>query len=206
MSGSDRRVTNMAKNKAQKAQEDAQAHALGTEQKIVLKKLKAGELTEAEATQAMKDLKAKYPLGVGVHPSNPPAAEQPKAAEPKAATQPATPAQPSKQDATIEKLKAGWTAKGVDLSKMTIKDDGKFKLLVVGEGWPTVQVGNSGGITVLELKSYPDAFTGAMEGLERYTKQQSREAKQKAAAAAPAPAVAKSEPAPAAVAVKTKAA
>jgi hypothetical protein len=205
MSRSEGKVTNMAKNKAQKAQEDAQAHALGTEQKIVLKKLKAGELTEAEATQAMKDLKAKYPLGVGVHPSNPPAAEQPKAAEPKAATQPATPAQPSKQDATIEKLKAGWTAKGVDLSKMTIKDDGKFKLLIVDAGWPTVQVGNSGGVVVLELRSYQcSGFDAALDGLARYEKQNSRDSKK--AAAAPAPAIAKSEPAPAAVAVKTKAA
>jgi hypothetical protein len=113
---------------------------------------------------------------------------------------PATPTTPSKQDATLAKLKAGWEERKVDLSKMTIKDDGKFKLLVVDQGWPTVQVGASGGVTVLELKSYPDAFTGAMEGLERYTKQQAREAKKAA------PAVAKSEPAAAPVPVKAKAA
>jgi hypothetical protein len=75
----------------------------------------------------------------------------------------------------------------VDLSKMTVKDDGKFKNVVVAEGWPTVRIGASGGITVLELKSYPDAFTAAMEGLERYTKQQAREQKKAAAAAQPAP-------------------
>jgi hypothetical protein len=51
-----------------------------------------------------------------------------------AATAPAPP-QPSKQDQTVEKLKEGWTAKGVDLSKLTIKDDGKFKLLIVDQGW-----------------------------------------------------------------------
>ena len=113
-------------------------------------------------------------------------------------------ATPTKQDATIAKLKEGWTAKGVNLDKLTIKDDGKFKLLIVGQGWPTVQVGNSGGVTVVELKSYPDAFTGAMEGLERYTKQKSREEKQKAAAAAPA--VAKSATPEAPAAIKTKAA
>jgi hypothetical protein len=31
-------------------------------------------------------------------------------------------ATPSKQDATIEKLKAGWLAKGVNLDRMQIKD------------------------------------------------------------------------------------
>jgi hypothetical protein len=100
----------------------------------------------------------------------------------------AAPATPSKQDLTLAKLKAGWEAKKVDLSKMTIKDDGKFKNVIVAAGWPTVRIGASGGITVMELKSYPDAFTAAMEGFERYAKQQEREAKKVAAAAAPAPA------------------
>ena len=125
-------------------------------------------------------------------------AEQPKPTPAPAATaQPATaaPAQPNKQQQTIEKIKDGWTAKGVNLDKLTIKDDGKFKLLIVAEGWPTVQVGNSGGITVLELKSYAKAFDAAMDGLSLYQKQQAREQK-KAAAAAPAPPAAK---APAAV-------
>ena len=113
-------------------------------------------------------------------------AAQPKA-DGKAAHAPATatPATANKQTATIEKLKAGWTAKGVNLDKLSVKDDGKYKLLIVDAGWPTVQVGNSGGVTVLELKSYPDAFTAAMEGLERYTKQQAREQK-RAQATAPA--------------------
>src|SRR5580700_3698693 len=77
-----------------------------------------------------------------------PEAKQPEvqpAAEPKPAPATAAPAQPSKQAQTIEKLKEGWTAKGVDLSKLTIKDDGKFRLLIVDTGWPTVQVGASGG-------------------------------------------------------------
>ena len=73
------------------------------------------------------------------------------------------------------------------MSKLTIKDDGKFKLLIVDAGWPTVRIGASGGIAVMELKSYPDAFTAEMEGLERYTKQKEREAK-KATASTPAPA------------------
>lgn len=130
--------------------------------------------------------------------------EQPKA-EVKAT--PATPALPSKQDATLAKLKAGWEEKKVDLSKMTVKDDGKFKNVIVAEGWPTVRIGASGGIAVLELKSYPDAFTGAMEGLERYTKQKARDEKAVAAASQPvAKTATKSEPAQPAVPVKARAA
>lgn len=112
------------------------------------------------------------------------AVEQPKAE----ATVPAvaTTLGASKQDATIAKLKEGWTAKGVNLDKMQIKDDGKFKLLVVAEGWPTVQVGNSGGVVVLELRSYQcSGFDAALDGLARYEKQNVRDAK-KASAAAPA--------------------
>lgn len=121
------------------------------------------------------------------------AAEQPKPT-PAPVTPAATPvAVASKQTETIERLKAGWAEKKVDLSKLTIKDDGKFKLLMVDAGWPTVQVGASGGITVLELKSYSKAFDAAMNGLALYEKQKAREQKK---AAAPAPPAAK---APAAV-------
>lgn len=108
--------------------------------------------------------------------------EQPKP-EVKAAATPATPSQFTKQMQTIDKLKEGWTAKGVALDKLTVKDDGKFKLVVVAEGWPTVQVGPTGGITVTELKSYAKAFDAAMDGLALYDKQKAREQKKEAAAA-----------------------
>jgi len=93
---------------------------------------------------------------------------------------------------TIEKLKEGWTAKGVNLDKLTVKDDGKFKLVVVAEGWPTVQVGPTGGITVTELKSYAKAFDAAMDGLALFEKQKAREQK-KATTAAPAQPVAEKQ-------------
>jgi len=121
-----------------------------------------------------------------------PVAEAPKPAAPTAAA----PAQPSKQEQTIARLLEGWRAKGVDLSKLQDKQDGKYRLLVVGEGWPTVQVGASGGITVLELKSYPDGFTAAMEGLDRFNKQKARDAKRAAVAQAPVPAPAQPAPQP----------
>jgi hypothetical protein len=119
---------------------------------------------------------------------------------------PATPAQPSKQTETIERLKAGWAERKVDLSKLTIKDDGKFKLVVVAEGWPTVQVGASGGITVLELKSYSKAYDAALDGLALYQKQQARETKKATPAPAQPAATTATAPAPEPVPVKAKAA
>lgn len=111
-------------------------------------------------------------------------AEQPKPEQPAPAA-----AQPSKQEQTIAKLREAWTAKGVDLSKLTIKDDGKFKLLIVAEGWPTVQIGPTGGIVVLELRSYQKAFDAAIDGMALYQKQQGRDSK-KSAPSAPAPSAA----------------
>ena|ERR1700678_2353286 len=113
-------------------------------------------------------------------------AEQPKqeaAATPAPAQ--AAPVPANKVTATFDRLKAGWLAKGINLDEMKVTPDGKFTLVVVAPGWPTVQIGPTGGITVKELKSYADAFTASMEGLERYTKQLAREAKH-AQATAPA--------------------
>src|SRR5258708_9862861 len=111
-------------------------------------------------------------------------AAQPKPeVRPAAAPAPAAAAQPSKQLQTIAKLKEGWTAKGVDLDKLTIKDDGKFKLVVVGEGWPTCTIGPTGGIAVTELKSYAKERDAVMEGLGPYEKQKSRDQKKTATAA-----------------------
>lgn len=122
--------------------------------------------------------------------------EQPKAAAP--AAQPTATA-PSKQQVTIDRLKAGWVAKGVDLSKLREIQDGKFVNLVVDEGWPTVRVGGSGGITVMELRSYTKAFDAAVDGLALYQKQQARDAKKTAPAPPPAKAAApKAAPVPAA--------
>ena len=154
-----------------KAQREAAARAKKATQA-------ATQTAEAERTRVGSDNPAAIQEKMDAATAQPKAdgkAEQPTAA-------PAKPEAVSKQQLAIEKLKAGWTAKGLNLDKLTIRDDGKYKLLVVDAGWPTVQVGNSGGVTVLELKSYPDAFTASMEGLERYTKQQAREQKKTVAA------------------------
>lgn len=131
-------------------------------------------------------------------------ATTPTAEQPKPAVQPATPAVAttlgaSKQQATFDKLKAAWAEKKVDLSKMTATPDGKFLNVVVAEGWPTVRIGNSGGITVMELRSYASAFDAAVDGLALYQKQQGRDSKK---SALPAPAAAAPAPAPAAAAPK----
>jgi len=153
LSSTDRRVTTMGMNKAQK-----------------------------QAAQRAKKTTAQEVQ---------PAAEQPKPEaeqKPAATSVPAAaaPAQPSKQMQTIEKLKEGWTAKGVNLDKLTVKDDGKFKLVVVADGWPTVQIGPTGGISLPQIRSYAKAFDAAIDGLAVFEKQNAREAK-KATATAPAP-------------------
>jgi hypothetical protein len=154
---------------------------------------KAAEERAAKKTAAQPEVQPQPAVGPNpgqintgkVNEQPKPKAEQ---KQPAATPAPAAAAQPRKQTQTIEKLKEGWTAKGVSLDKLSIKDDGKFKLLVVAEGWPTVQVGASGGITVLELKSYSRAFDAAMEGLGLYQKQQAREQKKATATAPTAPA------------------
>lgn len=149
------------------------------------------------AERAKKATAPEVPAAVEeVKPVTPAVQTAPATATPAPAAQPVT---PSKQMVTVEGLKAGWAAKGVNLDKLTVKDDGKFKLVVVAEGWPTVQIGPTGGITVVELKSYQKAFDAAMDGLNLFEKQKAREAKK---AAAPAPAPKASPEAPAAPVAK----
>jgi hypothetical protein len=98
----------------------------------------------------------------------------------------AAPAQPSKQQATLDKLKAAWTEKKVDLSKMSVTMDGKFMLVIPAEGWPTIQLGPTGGVVLPQIRSYAKAWDAAVDGRALYQKQQTRDAK-KATATAPAP-------------------
>jgi hypothetical protein len=100
--------------------------------------------------------------------------------------------QASKQQATLDKLKAAWTEEKVDLSKMSVTMDGKFMLIVVAEGWPIVQLGPTGGIVLPQIRSYAKAWDAAMDGKAVFEKQQARDQK-KATATAPAPKAAASE-------------
>lgn len=114
-------------------------------------------------------------------------AEQPKA-EVKPAATPAPAAAPvaaSKQQVTLDKLKVAWTEKGVDLSKLEAKADGKFLLVTVAAGWPIIQLGPTGGIVLPQIRSYAKAWDAAVDGLAIFEKQNVRDAK-KASAAAPA--------------------
>jgi hypothetical protein len=119
--------------------------------------------------------------------AQPAAAEQPKA-EVKPAATPASAAAPvaaSKQQVTLDKLKVAWAEKGVDLSKLEAKPDGKFLLVTVAAGWPIIQLGPTGGIVLPQIRSYQKAWDAALNGLEVFEKQNARDAK-KASAAAPA--------------------
>ena len=134
-----------------------------------------------------------------------PKAEAKPTVEPKAvpaATQPAT---PNKQAATIEKLTAAFKEqRQIEVTPEMLQQDGKYINLIIGKDWPTIRAGNSGGVTVMELRSYCSAFEAALHGDTLLAKQRERETK-KATAPTPVAAV-KSEPAAAPVPVKTKAA
>ena len=94
----------------------------------------------------------------------------------------------SKQDQTLETLKAAWTKRGVDLSKMQVKMDGKFMLINVDANWPTIKLGPGGGGELPALRSYPKFFDAAIIADQLLAKQTERDQK-KAAAAQPKPAV-----------------
>ena len=115
--------------------------------------------------------------------------EQPKA-EVKPAATPTPGAQAvaaSKQQVTLDKLREAWTAKGIDLSKLEAKPDGKFLLVTVAPGWPVIQLGPTGGIVLPQIRSYAKAWDAAVDGLEVYQKQKARDAKKTSAVALPAP-------------------
>ena len=139
----------------------------------------------------------------------PPKSDVKPVTQPQPAPAPATPAPapavaatPSKQMATLELLKAAWTKRGVDLTKMQTVNDGKFLLVVVADNWPDIVIGVGGGINLPQIKSYPKAFEAAVEGDKLFAKQQERLAK--AASPAPKPAAPKPEEKKAAETVTAK--
>lgn len=124
-------------------------------------------------------------------------AAAPKAAQPVAtpvavaeAPKPAAQAEAplSKQQQTLMRLIVALREKRqIEVKPEMLMQDGKFILIRIGESWPTIQVGPTGGITVVELKSYPVAFDAAIDGDNLLAKQKAREAK-KANGSVPAPA------------------
>jgi hypothetical protein len=131
-------------------------------------------------------------------PQSTPAVQQPAAAPVAAETpkpQAAAPA-PSKQMQTVDTLVQGWKAKGVDLSKLTQVQDGKFINLVVAEGWPVVAVGPTGGINLPAIRSYNKPYDAALEGKALLEKQTARDAKKAAPAPAKAQAAQTEQPKP----------
>jgi hypothetical protein len=102
--------------------------------------------------------------------------------------QPATPGpapSQSKQQQTLDNLKAKWTERGVDLLALEVKLEGKFLLVTVGPDWPLIRIGPSGGGEIPALKSYPKFFDACVDADELLRKQTEREEKKKAAASAP---------------------
>jgi len=105
-------------------------------------------------------------------------------------------ATPNKQRQTIDKLKAAWLERKIDIAKLTETQDGKFINVMVGESWPIIRIGASGGVELPQVRSYSRAFDAALNGLELWQKQQARDAKKQAATAPAAkPATAATAPA-----------
>jgi hypothetical protein len=111
-------------------------------------------------------------------PAPPPATpttEAPTAPAPAAAV--ATTLGASKQQMSLAKLKEGWTAKNIDLSKLQAKVDGKYLNVQVDETWPLITIGPGGGINIPAIKSYTSPFDAAMDAKTLLAKQVARDAK-----------------------------
>jgi hypothetical protein len=111
---------------------------------------------------------------------------------PVAAAQP----QPSKQQVTLMKLSVELAKRDVTVKPEMLKMDGKYLVLNIGEAWPEIRIGNGGGIDLPAIKSYPNAFTAAVEGDKLLGKQRERETKKTALTAAPVVVKVVSTPAP----------
>ena len=110
---------------------------------------------------------------------------QPQPAPPPVAGQTA-PATPTKAEATLNKLKEAWTKRGVVLTKMIVRTEGKRTLVEVGESWPLIEIGHGGGITLPQIRSYANAFNAAVDGDKLFARQTERDSKKAAASAQPA--------------------
>jgi len=135
-------------------------------------------------------------------PAAQPTAQPQPAPAPQAAVAAPKPSTPSKQEATISQLIEGWKAKGLDPNQITVKQDGKYLVAVVGDGWPEVHVGPTGGVSLPAIRSYQKPYDAAMIGKALLEKQTARDQK-KAAPAAPSKAKAAEAPKQPAVAPET---
>ena len=111
------------------------------------------------------------------------AAKAKKPEAPPTPTPVATPVAPvvapytGKQEATLANLITAWTARGVDVSKLTTTMDGKFLVVVVGSGWPEIRIGNGGGLDIPSIRSYAKAFDACVIADQLLAKQISRATK-----------------------------
>jgi hypothetical protein len=154
------------------------------------KQQKQAEERAAKKTAAQPEVPAVGPTPGQINGDTGKVNEQPKPkVEVKAATTATQPATPNKQQMTIGKLTAAFREqRQIEVKPEMLKQDGKFINMVIGKEWPTIRIGNSGGITVMELKSYTSAFEAAVKGDVLLAKQKEREGK-KAIAPAQQPAV-----------------
>jgi hypothetical protein len=109
--------------------------------------------------------------------------------EPKAEVKtPATPVPPSKQMQTIAKLTLAFKEqRQIEIVESMTKQDGKYILINIGAGWPTIRIGSNGGVVLPEIRSYKEGMDTWVKADELLARQTAREAKKSAAATTPAP-------------------
>jgi hypothetical protein len=134
-------------------------------------------------TAAKKSDKQQPTATPAAQPQQAPAAPAPAPAVTATAAAPST---PSKQQATLMKLSVELAKRDVVVKPEMLSQDGKYLVLKIGEAWPEIRIGNGGGIDLPAIKSFPNAFTAALEGDKLLAKQREREAKRQALTAAPA--------------------
>ena|ERR1039458_5240811 len=151
---------------------------------------------EARSKQAAEATPAPTPLAAEAEVPATPAAEQPTptATPVMAAAAPAKPEAISKQSLAIMKLVVELREKReIEVKPEMIVQDGKFILILLGEAWPTIKVGPSGGISLPEIASYKESFDTWVKADELLAKKVVRAAKAAAAIAPAVPVPAKQE-------------
>jgi hypothetical protein len=120
-----------------------------------------------------------------------------------AAVPPASPAK-SKQQITLDTLLAALQEKRkINPKKVEVKQEGSKLVMTIGPGWPIVEIGKGGGISLPQIKSYASAFECVLVGDAKLAAQSARE--QKAAAGKAVPPIAPEAKKPNAPVATTKA-
>lgn len=126
-------------------------------------------------------------------PVQPVATTTPKVEEVKPQATAAAPAKPEEakvgkqQLAVMQLVVALREQRQIEVKPEQLKQDGKYVVVLAGEGWPEIYIGPSGGFNLPSVKSYPKADLATMVQADKLYAKQAQRAEKKAVAAAPKP-------------------